>query len=711
VCERCKTPVERKNMSQWFFKITDYAERLLENTYKLNWSEKVLATQRNWIGKSKGAEIVFELEGSDKKVTVFTTRPDTLYGCTFFCLAPEHPLVNEITPISYKDKVSAYRENSLGKTEQERKVGDKDKTGEFTGAYVINPVNGKRVPVWVADYVLMEYGEGAVMGVPAHDERDFAFAQKYGLEIVPVIDPQFPQDSDVKADKTTWREEALKGKNFWTGPGRLINSQEWNGLVYPNDLDKVIEYLEDREIGKRRTTYKLRDWCISRQRYWGPPIPMIYCPACAKKGKSWFSIHKGKDEKQEAKSSRDGSVSVVGWYPEPEENLPVELPEIEDYLPDGSGKSPLARHEDFYKTTCPHCGGEAYRETDVSDTFLDSSWYFLRYPSTNGGDVSKERSQKHAFDPELTQKWLPVSQYCGGAEHSVLHLLYSRFITMALHDMGHLNFEEPFPNFYAHGLIIKDGAKMSKSRGNVVNPDEYIQRYGTDVLRMYLSFIGPYSDGGDFRDTGIAGMERFVRRVWRLITTDKKIEINGDEERKSLESSKHSTIKRVTEGIERFKYNTSIAALMEYVNYLEDLGKHNNSGGTRKIGNTKITSSTYKEALNTLILLIAPFAPHLSEEAWQKLNGSANTNEFVSVHTLPWPKYEKERISADIITIAVQVNGKLRSTVDIPSEKSSDKEFMLAKAKEDKRVERFTGGKKIIREIVIPGKLVNLVVS
>ncbi|NMC35738.1 leucine--tRNA ligase [Candidatus Beckwithbacteria bacterium] len=864
VCERCKTPIERRNMKQWFFKITDYADRLLENTYKLNWSQKVLTAQQNWIGKSQGASVAFQVAGDQTKINVFTTRPDTLFGCTFFCLAPEHPLVTTITTDKYKNKVDEYVAKATRKTEQERKMAEKDKTGVFTGAYVINPVNNEKVPVWVADYVLMGYGEGAVMGVPAHDERDFAFAKKYDLEIKKVIQSNTESEIDCYA-----------------GPGEIINSGLWNKWRYPEDKNKVINYLKEKGIGKPETTFKIRDWNISRQRYWGPPIPMIYCPSCAESEKkmnvillhgwyghsqeNWlpwlkkeleergYTVHapdlpnsqfpdyrETMDyiEKNYQNILKQGNTAIVGhslggylafklaekyrlkrivavapsyqekvsefpedlvkeykkefeklinfyrdgqkfenkkveqnvrdikvfysddepyinaknqgiykktfpfatflqfqgrghfgsrenckelpeilsffdqeragWLIVPKDQLPVELPLITDYLPDGSGQAPLARHQEFVKTMCPVCGGPAQRETDVSDTFLDSSWYFLRYPSTKGGVVDAKTAQSNAFDPKLTKKWLPVSQYCGGAEHSVLHLLYSRFVTMALYDLGYLDFEEPFPNFYAHGMIIKDGAKMSKSRGNVVDPDQYLDRYGADVIRLYMGFMGPYSDGGDFRDTGIAGMERFVKRFWNFIHTHQNKTLNDENLLKTIQSEQQQLIKRATSGIKRFKYNTSIAAIMEFMNFLEKtIQEHPNNFKDIK-ETTEEISNPFKQALTTMILLIAPLAPHISEELWQQLHG--NSKEFISVHQQAWPKYQADLIVKGESTIVVQINGKLRASFSVSMEKTTEKKYLLEKARAIPAIAKHLDGKEVRREIVVPGKLVNFVI-
>ncbi len=861
VCERCKTPIERRFMNQWFLKITEYAERLLENTNTLDWPNKILATQRNWIGKSEGALVRFETEYVEHVIEVFTTRPDTLHGCTYMVLAPEHPLVPILAKENYKDIVQTYADRSKSKTERERKIGDKEKTGVFTGAFAINPVNKKQIPIWVADYVLMGYGEGAVMGVPAHDERDFDFAQKYGLEIIPVIKPLTSSDSDHLFDCA------------YSGPGSIINSNEWNAWSYPQDASKVLSWLVEKGIGEKKITYKLRDWNISRQRYWGPPIPMIHCEQCEEeeKGRTVLILHSWYGNNQENwipwlkreledrgyktlipnlpdnrypdyaklmmfleteykdqlisgqlavighslggylaiklaekyklarivavapamqqkitdfpqelqvpykkeltmllrmyhvggtfntdliqgnvnqiaifysnndpyinKSNQDiykvalpaahfsifinrghfGSKEQckrlpeilsyfnpfnAGWYPVPDDQLPVLLPDIDDYLPDGSGKAPLERHPEFYETTCPSCGGIARRETDVSDTFLDSSWYFLRYPSTEGGDVDAEVAKKSPFDISITKKWLPVTQYCGGAEHSVLHLMYSRFITMALHDMGYLDFEEPFPRFYAHGLIIKDGAKMSKSRGNVIDPDEYIDRFGVDTMRLYMAFMGPYSDGGDFRDTGIAGMQRFVNRLWNRLYLWQEMGINRQDIVRNLEQIQHQTIYKVTQSIENFKYNTAISALMEFLNALES---HRND-----YVHDQDAKYPLRPIIDSYLQLLAPFAPHISEELWQIYNKTASSN-YISVHQQAWPRLDKLKMQSQTVTIAIQVNGKMRGTVDVSTEQSRDEKTVLDMVLQQEAVQKYITGS-VQKHIFVPGKLVNLIV-
>jgi len=1082
VCERCETPVEKRNLKQWFFRITGYAERLLQDLDKIDWTEKVKIAQRNWIGKSTGASIRFPLatkynfvllhgftggpnndfhpwikkelekrgykvqipalpntdhpteqeqveyvlqnvefdentilmghslgsvvalkvvEKLDKKIAglvlaagfveakfndhdrpfketfkwefdfakikknvgfvkvlrdssdsvvpakqadilaeklegrvvdftaqgehitgeqepvvlenlvpsleAFTTRPDTLYGATFMVLSPEHPLVQEILKQVQDDKVkktiSEYVERAQNKSEQERIEEGREKTGIFSGLYAINPVTHKEIPIWIADYVLMGYGTGAIMAVPAHDQRDYEFAKKYDLPITHVVMPSRvdkvnpPQEGkentkrhvvlivvkDPKEDKyltLKWKDqpwqtfitggleegedpvqaakreiaeetgyadvkfvrelggpteaffyaahkglnrqtkahlmyfelgsheqsergaderdrydivwlsereihkarlrhseldliwERLKtGNDAYIGSGVLINSTEWDGLRVPEEIDKTIADLEKKGIGKKQVQYHLRDWLISRQRYWGAPIPMIFCQACADKGESWFTTEEGKSWFTENRHSgkRGTSASridsgvlanarpqnddqMVGWYPVPEDQLPVILPKIDDYRPVGTGKAPLANHPEFYETTCPACGGKAIRETDVSDTFLDSSWYFLRYLATDWDDIpfpskaflnskSEARNPKQIentndqnskqfrnsdFDIRVSARaaWLPVSQYTGGAEHSVLHLLYARFVYKVFADLGYISTkgrsssgresggDEPFPKFFAHGLIIKDGAKMSKSKGNVVVPDEYIRKYGADTLRTYLMFLGPFSDGGDFQDAGIAGIHRFLKRVWTLFTTK---EISSSEAQLSAKVMMHRTIKGVSLDLASFRYNTAIAKIMAWYNSLSD------------------QKSVTKEELTVFLQLLAPFAPHLTEELYQRLviaipsssrekqsytDGIATSvasgepprnDEFQSIHTSSWPSYDDSLLVNQTITIAVQVNGKLRDTIEIAAEKQHEQQEVEDLAKQSEKVRRFIDGKDVKQVIYVPGRVLNFV--
>ncbi|MEK6571174.1 MAG: leucine--tRNA ligase, partial [Bacteroidota bacterium] len=578
-CERHPgVTVLKKELPQWFFKITAYAQKLLDNLSWIDWSDTTRQAQAKWIGRSEGAEINFPVAGSGEMIKVFTTRPDTVFGATYMVLAPEHPLVGSLTSPNLRKAVEDYVTNAKRKDFVQRTDVTREKTGVLVGSYAINPANDARIPIWVADYVLMEYGTGAIMAVPAHDQRDYEFARKYDLNIVEVISPDCSEGHVTKAAHE--------------GEGVLINSGQFNGIGSQEAMHKITEWLAEKGAGHATVNYRLHDWCISRQRYWGPPIPIIHCDRC-------------------------------GIVPVPEKDLPVLLPEMENYAPDDTGKAPLARIESFVKTKCPQCGGNARRETDVSDNFLDSGWYFLRYPSTD--------YEEAPFEPTLTRKWLPVDMYIGGNEHAVLHLMYTRFLCMALHDMGHLHFDEPFKRFRAHGLIIKDGAKMSKSKGNIVIPDEYVERYGSDTFRMYLMFLGPYQEGGDFRDSGIIGLFRFLERVYSLV--DEPL-YDGPSTDGELLTEMHETIKQVTEDIESLKYNTAIARLMEYLNAMK-------KGTARQ-----------KVFVETLALLLAPFAPHLAEELWEKLGYRE------SVFNARWPGYDEERIEKDVVTIVLQVNGK-----------------------------------------------------
>ncbi len=631
-CERCDSVVEKKKMAQWFFKITAYAERLLKNLEHLNWTEKTKIAQKNWIGKSEGAIVKFKIltpQSSKKEETinVFTTRPDTLFGVTYFVLAPEHPLVEKITTPQQTKEVKKYIEAALKKSEIERTNVEKEKTGVFTGAFAINPVNNKKIPVWVADYVLMEYGTGAIMAVPAHDQRDWEFAKKYKLEIIEVVRGK----------------EELKNKAY-VEEGININSDFLNGLPTKEAKERMIKYLEEKKLGKRAVHYRLRDWCVSRQRYWGPPIPMVFCERC-------------------------------DWQPVKEKDLPVLLPKTDDYLPRGDGLSPLARNKDFVNTTCPKCKGKAKRETDVSDTFLDSAWYFFRYPSV-------EFNNK-IFDKKRTKKWLPVDMYIGGHEHAVLHLLYSRFITMFFKDIGLIDFEEPYKRFFAHGLVICEGAKMSKSKGNVVNPDDYIKKYGADAVRMYLMFMGDVRQGGDWRETGMAGMFRFVKKIWQLFTKEKK-DGKGLKNLAFLEK----TIKKVEEDFKRLSFNTAIAKIMELINWY----KENENNFSKK---------QHKEYFEKLSLIITPFAPHIAEEMWERLGHKE------SITKQPWPKYNENLVQEEKITLIIQINGKLRDKIEI--EKNLPQKEIEALTLKREKVKKYLAGKKIRKIIFVKNRLINIV--
>ncbi len=800
VCERCETPVEKKELDQWFFRITKYVDRLLENIAKLDWSEKVKIAQRNWIGRSEGALISFVILNSvqdlgssgnempkpsnsagrqvrhdTKKIEVFTTRPDTLYGATFLVLSPEHSIITEILkdssftrrPLAKLKQIGDYVQKAKKKTEQERVAEGKEKTGIFTGLYAINPLNNEKIPVWIADYAVMDYGTGALFG-DAHDERDFAFAKKHGIPLTPTIVTGNKEQS----------EKIMKLEECYTGYGTLVDSGEFSGLTSKEAMKRVMRFLEDNGKGKTASTYHLRDWLISRQRYWGPPIPMVFCQSCAKKGSSGFTLTKKSPSKEDYlvnlkadslsgwPDTLEGNISKqnknvnsefkkgldspgvepgrfgvssqpsrpaeptpesvyrkdnefvndwnsVGWFPVPEKDLPVLLPKVKDWKPTGTSKSPLANVESFVNTKCPNCKGPAKRETDVSDTFLDSAWYFFRYTST---DI-----ESSIFDIKRVNKWLPVKMYIGGAEHSVLHLLYSRFITMALYDLGFINFDEPFSRFYAHGLLIKEKAKMSKSKGNVVIPDDYIKKFGIDTLRCYLMFLGPFSQGGDFYDTGMEGMSRFIRRVLSLVSSIKYQVLSRNSQSLELDRAMSKTIKQVTDDLGRLRYNTAIAHIMEYYNSLHDFYTK------YKLLNTKYCK--------TLVLLLSPFAPHMTEELWQRLGvprggrvpqvsrgGStrgtrdtfATRDTFNSIHLQPWPTYDPKLLEEDEVTIVVQVNGKVRDTIkhqkSIPdSIGDKNQKYIERLAKESDKVKKHLGGKNIERVVYVEGKIINFV--
>ena len=628
-CERCDTPVEQRFLDQWFFRITDFAERLLANLDHIDWSNSTKLLQRNWIGRSEGAELIFETP-SGKKITVFTTRPDTVFGATYLVLAPEHPFVNELTAEEQRGAVKTYQREVQSKDIVSRRVGDKTKTGVFIGSYARNPATGEAIPIWIADYVLMEYGTGAIMAVPAHDKRDFEFATQFKLPIRQVVATDGGDPLPTVTDE-----------------GALMNSGAFDGLPCNEGARKIVAWLAERGLATPRVQFRLHDWCISRQRYWGPPIPIIYCEQCG----------------------------VVGV---PEQDLPVELPYIEDFRPDDTGVSPLARHEEWYFVPCPQCGRRARRETDVSDTFLDSAWYHLRYPSTEFTD--------RPFDPARTKKWLPVSSYIGGNEHAVLHLLYARFINLVLHDLGHVPFESPYPKFRAHGLIVKDGAKMSKSRGNVVVPDAYIQQWGADTFRMYLMFLGPFQEGGDFRDEGIVGIRRFLDKVWWAVQTGAAQPPSTSAVPAAVQQKLHRTIRRVTADTDALHYNTAIAAMMEYVN---ELREHQGA-------------ELHEELLEPLVIMLAPYAPHIAEEMWEVLGHDT------SVFNAKWPGHDERLASAGDVEIAVQVNGKLRSRLTVP--RGTGEQDVVARALADESVKKYVDGKKVKKVIYIQDRLLNLLV-
>ncbi|HEV2058344.1 MAG TPA: leucine--tRNA ligase [Solirubrobacteraceae bacterium] len=652
--ERSGALVEVRQLKQWFFRITDYADRLLEDLEAIRWPEHVKTMQRNWIGRSDGAEVVFRNDDLGADYTVFTTRPDTLFGATFFVMAPEHPDVLRLAAgTEHEDEVRNYVNRALTADKTMRGDVDKAKTGVALGRTVINPVNGEALPMYVADYVLMEYGTGAIMAVPAHDERDFAFAQTYGLPIRRVIES--PQTAQTPC------EDELQGLPY-SGDGPLVNSApEFDGMGNRAALSAIVAWLEREGKGRGSVNYRLRDWLISRQRYWGTPIPIIHCPAC-------------------------GPVAV------PDEDLPVVLPEVEDYKP--RGRSPLAAAEEWVRTTCPQCGAAAERETDTMDTFVDSSWYFLRYC-----DAGNEAA---AWDPAVVARWMPVDQYIGGVEHAILHLLYARFFTKALADLGHLpgEIQEPFAALFTQGMILRDGEKMSKNRGNVVSPKTIVEQYGADTARAYILFIGPPDQDADWSDSGMEGVHRFLGRLWRLsaeaaadlpdhpLPASASGVSNQDDER--LMRKAHWAIDKDTSDMsERFNFNTAIAAVMEIVNEVTPAKRADASPGAVRF------------ALSTAASLLFPFAPHVATDAYHRLTGDR-------VWEQPWPASDRAFIETATFELVLQVNGKVRDRVQAPSDAS--REQLVALARESERVQQFIDGNQVVKEIVVPGKLVNVVV-
>lgn len=679
-CERCSSIVEKKELEQWFFRITDYAERLLANTKDLDWTEKVKLAQINWIGKKSGINITYNVKNSDKKIEVFTTRPDTNFGATFIALSPEHPLALELTTKENQEAAKRYIKEASRKSDIERQAEGKEKTGVFTGSYAINELTGYEMPIYLSDFVLPGFGTGALVGVPGHDKRDFEFAKKFGLKVLRVV---------VGCDNDT--SEIISIDQVQEEAGRMINSGFLNELDIHDATEQIMGFMEEKGYGQRVISYHLRDWLISRQRYWGPPIPMIYCEACARKGESWFTSQV-KSSKLKVQSS---AWKADGWYPE--EKLPVLLPEVDNFKPMGTGKAPLANYPEFYDTKCPGCGGNAKRETDVSDTFLDSSWYFFRYLATDRDDLPMPmlaNSEGQTVNSKLANRlaWLPVTSYIGGAEHAVLHLLYSRFITMVLKGLGYIDFEEPYARFRANGLIIKDGAKMSKSKGNVINPDEYVKKFGADTLRTYLGFIGPFTQGGDFQDSGIEGINRFLKRVWKLVIgLEQRVKDEGLT--KEREAMMHKTVKGVTEDMEELRFNTAIAKIMTYYNFLS---------GYKQLD---------REEIEVLLKLLAPFAPHMTEELWQSAKGTVQRAEGIeSIHRSSWPSYDIQKIVSDTLIIAVQVNGKLRHALEIHGSKTMIQEEIEQLARENENVKRHLEGNVIKKVIYVPGKIINFVV-
>ncbi|HDY66613.1 MAG TPA: leucine--tRNA ligase [Candidatus Scalindua sp.] len=662
LCERCDTNVKQRDLEQWFFRISDYAQRLLDDLGTLDeWPERVKTMQANWIGRSEGARINFTLEGSDEVLSCFTTRPDTIFGVTFMSLAPEHPIIGRLVKgTDYEEPVLEFADRIKEQSFVERTSEGAVKEGVFTGRHVINPVNGERVPLWVSNYALMEYGTGAVMAVPAHDQRDFEFAKKYNLSIKLVIQP---------ADKDKIQEEMNEA---YVGDGIQVNSAQFDGMPNREAIPRIIEFFEDKGIGEGSVNYRIRDWLISRQRYWGAPIPIIYCDSC-------------------------GSVPV------PEKDLPVLLPENVEFKP--HGRSPLVDVEEFVNTTCPKCKGNAKRETDTMDTFVDSSWYYMRYLSP--------KDDTQAFDSKEVNKWLPVDQYIGGIEHAILHLLYSRFITKVLFDLGLINFNEPFKNLFTQGMIIKNGAKMSKSKGNVVNPDSIIEKYGADTQRLYTLFIAPPQRDAEWSDRGVIGAFRFLKRLWQNVVVFEerfkeipKTKIKRDlfsSETKDLYRYTNLTIKKVTEDIEvSWHFNTAIASVMELINKLANFNvnlKEKDLKDEKSINDFNVL----RFSLEAIVKILAPFVPHICEELWEILGNTP------SVFSVPWPSYDKDVIVAEQVEMVIQINGKVRSRVVVPSD--IGEEDLKLRVMEDKRIKESINGKKIIKTIVVPKKLVNLVIK
>ena len=647
-CWRCGSDVAKKGLEQWYLRITEYAQRLLDDLQTIDWPEKIKLMQANWIGRSEGAEVEFALPGVDESLAVFTTRPDTLFGATYMVLAPEHPSVTRLTTDEQRPVVAAYQDQARRQSEIERLSTEKEKTGVFTGAYAVNPVNGAQIPVWISDYVLMGYGTGAIMAVPAHDERDFQFATEFGLPIVEVIAPP----------------EGAQGTltDAYTGDGFLVNSGEFDGMAAPGPaFAAIVTRLGERDLARNTVNFKLRDWLISRQRYWGVPIPIVFCERC-------------------------------GAVPVPVDQLPVILPEIEDYKPTDDGKSPLARDESFAHATCPRCGGPGRRETDTMDTFACSSWYHFRYPSPH--------DETAPFDRDAVEHWLPVDLYVGGAEHAVMHLLYARFFCKVAYDAGYVSFGEPYATLRNQGMVLAEGGqKMSKSKGNVVTPDSVVERYGADALRVYELFIAPFEQSVAWSDRGVQGCFRFLGRFWNLVC--EVVEAQGSgvaggeaelERGRQVLRTLHKTIRKVTHDMEHFRFNTAVSALMELQNEVLDVWT--NARGA-------LTLAQWRETMVDMTLLLAPMAPHLGEEAWEVL-GQGGT-----VLDAPWPGWDDGLAADEVVTVVVQVNGKLRDRLQVAVDAAQDD--VLAEARTAANTARFLEGKQIVKEIYVPGKLVNFV--
>jgi leucyl-tRNA synthetase len=632
-CERCGTEVEARNLTQWFFRITDYADELLEEMALLeSWPDRVLTMQRNWIGRSEGARVLFRVDGSGEELPVFTTRPDTLFGATFFVLAPEHPLVDPLVAgTEHEAEVREYVRHATARTAVEREQKDKD--GVFTGRYAVNPVNAERIPIWVADYVLMEYGTGAIMAVPAHDERDHAFAERYGLPIVQVVVPEGGEVEEGTAYVAHTENEVL------------VNSGQFSGLTAPEGKRAIVEWLAERGEAEATIGYRLRDWLLSRQRYWGCPIPIVHCPRC-------------------------------GEVPVPDDQLPVVLPELEDYLP--KGRSPLAAAEDWVRVECPRCGGPAERETDTMDTFVDSSWYFIRYCDPHNDAAP--------FGREIADYWLPVNQYIGGIEHAVLHLMYARFFTKVMQEMGMVGFREPFARLFNQGMITAGGAKMSKSKGNVINPLVYAERYGADAVRTYTLFMGPADEDMEWQDSGLDGVWRFLNRLWRVAGEQASRERSPQGVDTPLARKAHRTIAKVTDDVDRrFAFNTPIAAVMELVNEIARAPE----------------DPAARFATETAVSLIQPYAPHTAEELWERLGVGGRLWETA------WPEADPALLEEDTVEIVVQVDGKVRDRLHVPADLSDEE--LVARARSSERVGSYLDGGEPRKTIVVARKLVNFV--
>lgn len=650
-CERCKSEVGKRDLEQWFFSITKYADRLLKDIDKLGgWPDKVKSMQTNWIGKSEGAELKFRLDGSDEELTVFTTRPDTVYGVSYMVIAPEHPIVESL--ISGRPEEAACREfikKVHGMSEIMRSSTDTEKEGVFTGRYVINPLNGKKVPLYLANYVFLDYGTGIVMGVPAHDQRDFDFAKKYNLPIEIVVQPE---GQNMKGEDLT---EAFAAE------GIMENSGEFDGMNNREALKKIIDYVEEKGIGERKVNFRLRDWLISRQRYWGAPIPVVYCEKC-------------------------------GTVPIPESELPVRLPENVKFT--GQGKSPLSECEEFMNTTCPKCGGHARRESDTMDTFVCSSWYYLRYCDPH--------NDKMPFAKDKVDYWMNVDQYIGGVEHAILHLLYARFFTKVLYDLGYVSCEEPFENLLTQGMVLKDGSKMSKSVGNVVSPDEIVAKYGADTARLFILFAAPPERDLDWNDTAVEGAYKFLNRVWRAVdelkpfmSDEKVVSASLNAEEKKLRFAVNASIKKVTEDFERFSFNTAISSIMEMVN---ELYRYKDATAPESYSKPLIG-----EALRSLIVLLSPIVPHITQEMWESIGN--NTALFDT----PWPSFDESALVVSEVEIVVQINGKIRDKMTVSADLSREQMEEIAKTSD--KVKALIGDKQIVKVIAVPKKLINIVVK